>query len=57
MFIIINKQKVLFLAREGEGLRVGVKQGLAIGLHELGEDLKYSNKLPMGSQGGPRYKI
>lgn len=31
--------------------------GLDTDLHELGEDLKYYNKLLMGSQEGPGYNI
>ena len=51
------KKKVLFLTRDGEGMRVGMNWGLDTDLHELGEDLKYYNKLLMGSQEGPGYNI
>lgn len=34
---------------------MGMKWGLDTDLPELGEDLKYCDKLLMGSQGGPGY--
>ena len=55
-FLALSKQKVLFLARGGERLKVGMKWGFHISLHEVREDFKYWNEFPMVYPGRSQVK-